>query len=121
MAGFRLGAHVLEVETLEWRRVNGARSAVPRAQRTCGLGWHGLGDEMHMVAQCDGYTAVRQRHPHLFTAVGGWQHVTDQPVAARVTRGDQLPHVLGANMKQVLRVTFPPPFCLMQWAQHHGT
>jgi len=41
---------------------------------------------MHMVTQCDGYTAVRQRHPHLFEELGGWQHVTGQLVSSQQFR-----------------------------------
>jgi len=33
--------------------------------------WSSVGDELHTVARCDGYTAVRQRHPHLFDELGG--------------------------------------------------
>lgn len=76
--------YVLEVEIL--RRIQGVSAAVPRDQRLCGLCWDGVGDEMHMVAQCDGYTAVRQRHPHLLEELGGWQQVTDQAVSSQQFR-----------------------------------
>jgi len=41
---------------------------------------------MHMVTQCDGYTAVRQHHPHLFDELGGWQQVTRQLVSSQQFR-----------------------------------
>jgi len=63
---FRLAAHNLEIETLKWQRV-------PRDSRICGL--MGVGDELHMVAECTCYTAIRERHQHLFEVIGGWQQV----------------------------------------------
>jgi len=39
-----------------------------------------------MVAQRDGYTAIRQQHPHLFDELGGWQQVTGQLVSSQQFR-----------------------------------
>jgi len=76
LASFRLRAH-----GLRWKHSNGGvfkRSPLPYLV-TSGC----VGDEMHMVTQCDGYTAVRQRHPHLFDELGGWQQVTCQLVSSQ--------------------------------------
>ncbi len=34
-----------------------------------------------MVTECAHYAAVRQRHSHLFTCLGGWQHVVGRVVS----------------------------------------
>jgi len=47
-------------ETLKWSVNDGSGSS-----------------ELHMVAECTCYTAVRERHQRLFEVVGGWQHVCD--------------------------------------------
>jgi len=56
---------------LRWKHSNGgvlvgSPPLCPGTNGWCGLCWNGVGDEMHMVTQCDGYTAIRQRHLHLF-------------------------------------------------------
>jgi len=80
LASLRLCAHVLEVETLKWRRLQGVSAAVLRDQRPVseslcvdcvGLPHHdGVGDEMHMAHAVHSVmvtvtmqAAVRQRHP----------------------------------------------------------
>lgn len=57
------------------------RVSVPREDRCCGLCDAGVGDELHMVTECPAYAAVRQRHPHLFECLGGWQHVVNRVVS----------------------------------------
>ncbi len=65
LAAFRLGAHHLEVATGRW-------SSTPRHERTCGLCGEGVGDELHMVFECDAQTVPRQMHSALFAGFGGW-------------------------------------------------
>jgi hypothetical protein len=76
---FRLAAHDLEVEALKWQ-------SVPRDRRVCGLCMMGVGDELHMVAECTCYTAVRERHQPLFEMLGGWRHVCDRQISAQQFR-----------------------------------
>lgn len=84
LSSFRLAAHDLEIECMKWRRERrGGRvvsTAVPRERRTCGLCWGDMGDELHMVMRCSGYTAVRHRHPRLFSRFGGCQEVTNRSI-----------------------------------------
>lgn len=75
LACFRVGAHDLEVQTLKWQ-------GVPREDRLCKLCAAGVGDELHMVTECAGYAAVRQRHARLFECIGGWQQVVDRHVSS---------------------------------------
>jgi hypothetical protein len=83
---FRLAAHDLEVETRKWESqvVEGTsvRLSIPREERLCKLCLAGIGDEMHMIAECVENTAVRQRHSQLFDYLGGWQHLVDGYVPA---------------------------------------
>lgn len=76
---FRLAAHDLEVETLKWQ-------GVPRDRRFCGLCGVGIGDELHMLAECTCYAAVRERHQHIFESLGGWRQVVDRQVSAQQFR-----------------------------------
>ena len=55
LACFRVAAHDLEVETRKWERVGGARVSLPRAERVCKLCGVGVGDELHMIAECTAY------------------------------------------------------------------
>ena len=82
LACFRVAAHDLEVETRKWERVGGARVSLPRAERVCKLCGVGVGDELHMIAECTAYAAVRQRHAHLFECLGGWQQVVHRAVSS---------------------------------------
>lgn len=47
----------------------------------------GVGDELHMVAECPAYAIVRQRHSPLFECLGGWQHVVGCEVSSAEMRG----------------------------------
>ena len=82
LACFRVAAHDLEVETRKWERVDGARVSLSRAERLCKLCGVGVGDELHMIAECTAYAAVRQRHAHLFEDLGGWQQVVHRVVSS---------------------------------------
>lgn len=86
LAAFRVAAHDLEIETRKWERqvVDGVRLRVPvpREDRTCQLCGVGVGDEMHMIAECTAYAAVRRRHAHLFEGLGGWNQVVSRAVSA---------------------------------------
>jgi hypothetical protein len=85
LACFRLAAPDLEVETRKWERVQGEgagqRVSLPRAERLCRLCESGVGDELHVVAECPAYAAVRQRHARLFEGLGGWQQVVHREVS----------------------------------------
>jgi len=76
---FRLAAHDPEIETLKWQRI-------PRDRRICGLCLMGVGDELHMVAECTCYTAIRERHQHLFEVIGGWQQAGATQINAQQFR-----------------------------------
>jgi hypothetical protein len=52
--------------------VAGAEPAADRTTRLCRLCQHGVGDELHMWAECEEYTTVRRSHAHLFADFGGW-------------------------------------------------
>lgn len=80
------------MEALKRRRVQGVSNAVPRDQWLSGLYWNGVGNEMHMVTQHADYTAERQRHPHLFDELGGWQQVTGQQVWDGPTTSNSFMH-----------------------------
>jgi hypothetical protein len=71
LAAFRLGAHDLEVAAGRWR-------GVARHERVCDLCRDALGDEMHMVFDCDRYQALRQQFPDLFDPFGGWADVSSE-------------------------------------------
>jgi hypothetical protein len=72
LACFRLDPHDLQVEAQKWefQEADGVRvhAPVPRAERLCRLCGEGVGDELHMLADCSAYAAVRQRHAHLLSA-----------------------------------------------------
>ena len=76
LASFRLGAHDLDVATAKFQprsRVQaGAEAGTDRAARVCRLCQQGVGDELHMVAECEAYDAVRREHAELFSHFGGW-------------------------------------------------
>lgn len=80
LAGFRLSAHDLDVATAKWTRPARAPHGSPapsdaasvRASRLCRLCQQGVGDELHVVAECEAYTAIRQSHADLFVEFGGW-------------------------------------------------
>jgi hypothetical protein len=57
--------------------------SLPRAERLCRLCESGVGDELHVVAECPAYAAVRQRRARLFRSLslGGWQQVGHRVVA----------------------------------------
>jgi hypothetical protein len=65
LAAFRLGAHDLEVAVGRWQ-------GVERPERLCSWCGTALGDEKHMIFDCDKYQALRQQFPDLFDAFGGW-------------------------------------------------
>lgn len=65
LAAFRLGAHDLEVAVGRWRELD-------RQERVCSCCPGALGDERHMVFDCDRYQALRQQFPDLFDTFGGW-------------------------------------------------
>ena len=80
LASFRLSAHDLDVATAKWSRPARAPNGAPapaaaandRASRLCRLCQQSVGDELHVVAECYAYTAVRQSHADLFAEFGGW-------------------------------------------------
>ena len=65
LAAFRLGAHHYDVATGRWARQ-------PRHQRICSVCHTGVGDEWHVVFECEGQQVPRQQHAPLFQAFGGW-------------------------------------------------
>jgi hypothetical protein len=76
LASFRLGAHDLDVATARFQprsrqRVE-AEANADRASRLCRLCGEGLGDELHVVAECVEYSALRRSHAGLFSSLGGW-------------------------------------------------
>jgi hypothetical protein len=82
---FRLSAHFLEVETMKWARPPPARS-----ERVCGLCSAGVGDELHMLAECPGYSLVRDRHSDLFECVGGLPGLLNRSVTSEQFRSFML-------------------------------
>jgi hypothetical protein len=70
LASFRLGAHDLDVITAKFQP---GGADVVRADRKCRLCGEGVGDELHMVAECAAYEAVRCSHADLFNDFGGWR------------------------------------------------
>jgi len=80
LASFGLSAHDLDVATAKWTRPARAPNGAPappvaasdRASRLCRLCHQGVGDELHVVAECEAYTAIRQSHADLFVELGGW-------------------------------------------------
>ena len=76
LASFRLGAHDLDVATAKFqprsRVQDGAEASTDRAARLCRFCQQGVGDELHMVAECEAYDAVRREHAELFRDFGGW-------------------------------------------------
>ena len=117
LACFRVSAHDLEVETRKWERREGAgtraRVPLPRAERLCRLCEGGVGDELHVVAECPAYAAVRQRHARLFEGLGGWQHVVHRVVSSSELRQfmSQVQHLVAAFLSDccLRRWDDPPP------------
>jgi hypothetical protein len=70
LASFRLGAHDLDVETAKFQSRSSA--STDRATRLCRFCQQEVGDEMHMVAKCEAYSAIRRSHAVLFDDFGGW-------------------------------------------------
>ena len=71
---FRLGAHDLPVATGRWGRRSG--QSLPRAQRLCSVCNSGsVGDEFHMVFECNHYASERERFSHLFQQFGGYDSI----------------------------------------------
>ena len=86
LASFRLGAHDLDVETAKFqsRSAVGNAAGVARAARLCRfVCQHGVGDEMHMLAECEAYDAVRRSHADLFSDLGGWMDFPSDISAAQ--------------------------------------
>ena len=112
LACFRLAAHDLEVETRKWERVPGEgagqRVSLPRAERLCRLCESGVGDELHVVAECPAYAAVRQRHACLFEGLGGWQQVVHREVSPTELR-------LFMSQEQHLVAAFLSDCCARRW------
>ena len=78
---FRLGAHDLPVATGRWHADPSTRQRAPRLQRTCQHCASGsVGDEFHMVFECDFYGVVRSRFAQLFVQFGG--HATLHPTVS---------------------------------------
>jgi hypothetical protein len=73
LASFRLGAHDLDVETAKFqsRSAGGNAASTDCAARLCRFCQQGVGDEMHMLAECEAYDAVRRSHADLFSDCGG--------------------------------------------------
>lgn len=71
LASFRLCAHDLDVETCKWKKPRGGTMDV-RADRLCRLCHQNVGDELHAVAECPEYDAIRRANAQLFDAFGGW-------------------------------------------------
>lgn len=117
LACFRLAAHDLEVETRKWERREGEgtrqRVSLPRAERLCRLCEGGVGDELHVVAECPAYAAVRRRHAHLFEDLGGWQQVVHRAVSSAELRQfmSQAQHLVAAFLSECCarRWSDPPP------------
>jgi hypothetical protein len=90
LACFRVGDHDLEIKTQKWeyQEVDGVRvrAPVPRAERLCKLCGDGVGDELHMLAECSAYAAVQQRHAPLFECLGGWQQVVNWQLSSSEVR-----------------------------------
>jgi hypothetical protein len=57
LASFRLGVHDLDVETAKFqsRSAVGNAASIARAARLCRFCQHGVGDEMHMLAELSPY------------------------------------------------------------------
>jgi hypothetical protein len=74
LASFRLGAHDLDVVTAKFqsRSAVGNAAGTARAARLCRFCHQGVGDEMHMLVECEAYDAVRRSHADLFGDLGGW-------------------------------------------------
>jgi hypothetical protein len=68
LASFRVGAHDLDVATAKFQH----GGAVARSERRCRLCGAGVGDELHMLAECPAYEPVRFSHAELFSGFGGW-------------------------------------------------
>jgi hypothetical protein len=85
LASFRLGAHDLDVETAKFqsRSAVGNAAGIARAARLCRFCQHGVGDEMHMLAECEAYDAVRRSHADLFSDLGGWMDFPSDISAAQ--------------------------------------
>jgi hypothetical protein len=71
LASFRLGAHDLDVVTAKFKS-RSCHAVNARADRLCRLCGQGVGDELHMIAECEEYTAVRRSYEVLFSGFGGW-------------------------------------------------
>jgi hypothetical protein len=45
-----------------------------------------MGDELHMLAECEEYTPVRRSHAHLFADFGGWAEFPREGLTAEQFR-----------------------------------
>ena len=73
---FRLGAHDLPVATGRWVVDPSTRQRVARQNRSCQHCSSGsVGDEFHMVFECDFYAPVRSQFAGLFERFGGLETV----------------------------------------------
>jgi hypothetical protein len=63
-----------------------ARPRLPRAERVCGLCGSGVGDELHMVTECPGYSVGRERHSGLFKCMRGLPGLMDRTIASEQLR-----------------------------------
>ena len=127
LACFRVAAHDLEVETQKWEYqvVDGVRQRVnvPRGERLCKLCGAGVGDELHMIAECAGYVAVRRRHAHLFEGFGGWQQVVNRQFSSADIRHfmSQEQHLVAGFLYECSQRRWQhPPAELVALVEHDG-
>jgi hypothetical protein len=77
----------LDVEAAKFqsRSAVGNAAGIARAARLCRFCQHGVGDdhEMHMLAECAAYDAVRRSHADLFSDLGGWMDFPSDISAAQ--------------------------------------
>ncbi len=73
---FRLGAHDLPVATGRWSVAADTGQRLPRRLRHCQHCASGsIGDEFHMIFECEFYNPVRSQFPRLFEQFGGHDHL----------------------------------------------
>lgn len=89
LACSRVAGYDLEVETRKWDRHEGAgmraRVPLPRAERLCRLCDGGVGDELHVAAECPAYAAVRQSLSATHACLRVWE-VGDRQCTGRCPR-----------------------------------
>jgi len=98
MLRFRLGAHDLPVATGRWTVDPSTRQRVPRQQRYCEeCSSSSIGDEFHMIFECQFYNSVRSRFAQLFTKFGGLDNLQQLGTAT----GQHMAKFMSQDKRQV--------------------